>query len=383
MPSAKTIDIEALLAPIPGDSPVGPDLRLDTSPQSLYQQVRDAREFSRDIEKQIERGMEGYSPDQMKWGKVVELGTKAIAEHSKDFAIAAWLCEALVRQQGFAGLRDGFELARKLAKEYWSGLYPQPVQEEGEEPPSDLDKRLTRVKPFEGLLVGALAQPILAVEVTGAGHTFAQHRAAKDLEKITDKLARQAKVDAGAVTMADFLAAVGETPPEFYKTLFEDLDQCLFEFREFAKILQQKCGKDEKNFDVAPPTAEVEKTLVACLELTKELGKSRGLFQDAPLPGTDIAVQGDGKGAVQGGLRNGLPPQPTREQAFAVLTELAAFFRRTEPHSPIAHHVEEAVRWGKMDLPTLLSELITDEKMRQQVFTRIGIPEIDDKTKKK
>jgi type VI secretion system protein ImpA len=244
-----------------------------------------------------------------------------------------------------------------------------------------LEKRITRVQPFEGLFTGsptgALVPPILAVAVTEDGLTFADHRGAKELDKLTDKAVRDQRVNDGAVTMTDFTASVGNTTPEFYKTLYEDLDQCLFEFREFAKVLQQKAGKDEKGFDICPPTGDVEKTLVACQELVKELGKSRGLFGDPAVAGTQVAVAG-GKG---NGLGNGLPAQPTREQAFAVLLELAAFFRRTEPHSPISHHVEEAVRWGKMDLQALLAELITDEKMRQQVLTRIGIPEVHEKKK--
>ena len=63
----------------------------------------------------------------------------------------------------------------------------------------------------------------------------------------------------------------------------------------------------------------------------------------------------------------------TRELAFRLLAELALFFRRVEPHSPISHHIEQAVRWGKMTLPELLEELIADENSRQQVFTRVGI----------
>ena len=63
--------------------------------------------------------------------------------------------------------------------------------------------------------------------------------------------------------------------------------------------------------------------------------------------------------------------------AFHVLAELAAFFRRTEPHSPISHHIEQAIRWGNMTLPELLTELIVDDKSRQEVLTRVGIDKTD------
>jgi type VI secretion system protein ImpA len=60
---------------------------------------------------------------------------------------------------------------------------------------------------------------------------------------------------------------------------------------------------------------------------------------------------------------------------------LAEFFRRSEPHSPVSHHVEEAVRWGRMGLPELLGELIADDKTRQMVLQRVGITDVPEKKK--
>ena len=40
-----------------------------------------------------------------------------------------------------------------------------------------------------------------------------------------------------------------------------------------------------------------------------------------------------------------------QEDAFRVLTSVADYFRRTEPHSPISFLLERAVRWGRLPLP--------------------------------
>jgi type VI secretion system protein ImpA len=370
------LNIEKMLEPIPDGTMVGPDLRLDASPGSIYQQIRDAREQSRNVERQIQNGNPDYSPDQLVWNKVQELAIKALAEKSKDFGIAAWLCEALVRQKGFAGLRDGLKFARKLSDEYWSGLYPRPEEEEGVEPPSNLEKIITRVKPFEGLFAGALTIPINDVIITETEpYSFADYRAAKALDKESDKAVRQAKLDAGAVQMTDFSAAHAATTPDFYKNLHEDLKQCLLE-------LDMLCGKDEKGFPVSPPIGDTQKVLNECLETIVELGKPKGLFGTEAPAGTDVATTG-AAGAAQGQPgANGRGAIVTREDALAALSHIAEFFRRVEPHSPVAHHVEEAVRWGRMDLATLLSELIGDDKMRQAVFTRIGILDVAEAKKK-
>jgi type VI secretion system protein ImpA len=373
-----------MLKPIAGDSPVGPDLRLDLSPGSLYQQIRDARELSRNVEREIQKKNDDYSADQLVWNKVLDLSTKAIAEHSKDFGIMAWLCEALVRQKGFPGLRDGLKVARKLADTFWSGLYPRPEEEEGVEPPSNLEKIITRVKPFEGLFAGALAYPINAIAITeGEGYSFADYRSAKALEKETDKATRQAKIEAGAVQVSDFNSSHQNSSPDFYKLLHEDLTACIAELTLFAKSLDDKCGKDEKGFAVSPPTGDTDKLLKECLEIVTELGKAKGLFAPAAAPGTDVAAAGQAGGAPAGAAgQNGRGAIVTRDDALAALLHIADFFRRTEPHSPISHHVEEAVRWGRMDLGALLSELIADAKMREAVFTRIGIVDVPEQKKK-
>jgi type VI secretion system protein ImpA len=64
----------------------------------------------------------------------------------------------------------------------------------------------------------------------------------------------------------------------------------------------------------------------------------------------------------------------TREDAFRALLQVADFFRRTEPHSPVSYALEQAVRWGRMPLPELFGELISDEAIRTELFRRIGIP---------
>jgi type VI secretion system protein ImpA len=63
----------------------------------------------------------------------------------------------------------------------------------------------------------------------------------------------------------------------------------------------------------------------------------------------------------------------TREQAFQQLLLLADFFRRTEPHSPLSYSIERVVRWGRMPLPELLGEIVTEDDARKNLFWLAGI----------
>jgi type VI secretion system protein ImpA len=63
----------------------------------------------------------------------------------------------------------------------------------------------------------------------------------------------------------------------------------------------------------------------------------------------------------------------SREQALQTLLKVAEYFRRHEPHSIVPYSLEQVVRWGKMSLPDLLTELISDSKVRKEMFRFTGI----------
>src|SRR4051794_27360986 len=131
MPSKPLVDLEALLAPIPGDNPAGTSLRYagdyDEIKSLLPKPDRDAFEAS---------GQEGQ------WSKLVQVTTQKLRDKSKDLTIAGWLTEGLVHLHGFAGLPDGFNLLHGLCDRFWDGVYP--VTDEG-----DLE---VRAAPLQSLL---------------------------------------------------------------------------------------------------------------------------------------------------------------------------------------------------------------------------------------
>jgi type VI secretion system protein ImpA len=82
--------------------------------------------------------------------------------------------------------------------------------------------------------------------------------------------------------------------------------------------------------------------------------------------GEAVATGGGGGGGGGGPLQN-------REAALRELDRIAEFFRRTEPHSPLAYTLEEAVRRGRMTLAELLTEVLPDADVRNQMLWRLGI----------
>ena len=64
-----------------------------------------------------------------------------------------------------------------------------------------------------------------------------------------------------------------------------------------------------------------------------------------------------------------------RNIAFHQLREIANYFRRSEPHSPVSFLLEKAIRWGSMSLPELLTEMVSepDGDLLKRIFNTTGL----------
>jgi type VI secretion system protein ImpA len=360
MPSPEVIDFPALLSAIPGEQPAGRDLRVDASPNSAYYTIKDARSSARAAERQML--LDGATTSSADWRPVVQNGMRALAEDAKDLEVIAYLIEALVREYGFAGLRDGFRLARETVEQYWDGLYPLP-DEEGVD---------TRVAPLTGLngedSEGTLINPIQKVPLTQGESVgpfaFYHYQQALALEQLVDPEAREARIAQGAVTMQMLRQAVAETPAAFFAGLVEDMAACQDEFAKLNVALDERCGSR------APPSSNIRSALTACLDAVNDLARDKLAVAQA----SDDATQADGSAARADGAQAAAAGEiRTRDDAFRALLKIADFFRRTEPQALITYSLEQAVRWGRMPLPDLLTELIPDEGARLQLFKQVGI----------
>lgn len=374
MATPDILDFDRLLAPISDESPSGVELKEDSALRAVYQATKDARELARSTEKKmylaawLEEPGSG-SVDRPDWKKVYDLATGVIAEHSKDLWITAWLIESLARLHGFAGLRDGFRLAREIVERYWSGIHPQP----------DEDGYATTVAQLTGLngdeSEGALIAPIYRIPITAAGSdralSSADYSEALELDKMSDAEKRAQRIERGAVSLELFDKAIRETPATFFQSLLEDIQQALDEFLRLSEALEANCGRNPDGYPAAPPTSAIRNALTDVRDRVQTLTSSiHGIAAPGgePEPKTEDTTAEASSGAGTAG-KKGL----SRDEAFRQLLQVAEFFRRTEPHSPVSYALEQAVRWGRMPLPDLLNELITDTSVRDDLFRRMGI----------
>jgi type VI secretion system protein ImpA len=345
------LDFVSLLAPIKVQQPAGKNLRAGGgSHLSLYHKLKDARMVARAIERQQLQG--GELQIKADWEKVSELAKQILTTQSKDLEVASWLIEALLRNHGFAGLRDGFRLVRELIERYWDLLYPLP----------DEDGLITKIAPLAGLngegTEGTLITPIALIPLTEGkcGGPFAlwQYQQA-------------ARTPAGAGDLGLIMQEGKAISQAFLQNLQTDLQAAIDEFSRLIIVLDEKCGAE------APPSSRILAQLNACLDCVKIITKDN---INLPIP-VSLVTETEKNTTEQLTVTSSETPRnnffSTREEVLKTLLIAADFFRRTEPHSPLPYLLDRTVRWARMSWPDLLRELIRDEQAWSHVCNLTGI----------
>ncbi len=378
MSSPPVLDLETLLAPIAEDQPTGADIRDDASPTSPYYALKDARNAARAAERQVvEAGDDEGGGLAREWRDILAQGPEVLTTRAKDLEVCAWLIEALVRAEGFAGLRDGCALVTGLVERYWDDLHPMP-DEDG------LEMRLAALAGLNGEGAdGTLIMPLRKVPLVAGNDEVMAHwhfEQASELAKVADEERRQRRIDEGAVTMDRIEAAAAETPAAFVITTLADLEEAEAAFKAMIAALDDKAGPE------APPGGTIRATLDAVKDTLTFLGRDKLAADGDGAPAADPAAPapaGAGGGGVAPGAEGGAitVARPavqagaiaSREDAFRELLKIAKFFRESEPHSPLSYTLEELVRRGRMALPELLEELIKDEEARKLFYVTAGL----------
>ncbi|HEV2493982.1 MAG TPA: type VI secretion system protein TssA [Terriglobia bacterium] len=335
---------EALLQPIPGSNPSGESLRY--SP--IYEKIKEARRE----EDSAPAGVWEHEVKKADFPLVIKLAQEALAGQTKDLQLAAWLAEALLKKQGFAGLKDGLALCQGLVEKFWDTLHP-PVED------GDLE---LRAAPLEWM--GARLD--LAVKTTPLnkeGHNFLQYQESRKVgyedqaKSAEQKKSREAQLKENKLAPEAFDKAFTETPKAFYLQAEKDLDACLAGAGTLEKLCDEKFGSSSApSFRTLRTALEEVRHLVHAL-LEKKRETEPDPVEVAPA-GEAAAATAEG-GVAPGGagaaptasilfsVANSSEPEDRRE-AVASVARAAAFLRQREPLSPAPYLMLRGLRWGEL-----------------------------------
>ncbi len=345
------LDLDALLEPIPGDSPCGADIR--------YHPITDKLKEARRADDDVSQGVWKRERKTADYAQVLKLGREALTKHSKDLQVGAWITEALLNTEGFAGLRLGLDLLRRMLETYWDGVHPQ-QDEDG-----DLELRATPLSWVGVQLSGAIREaPLLQGGLNWFHYRDSkaiptEEQANADPEKLQE---RQEALEEGGVSPEDFESAFQATSVQQLHALHDELESLMEYVGEFGEFCDAKFG------DAAPDLSPLKRTLEEVFQVVRVLYKRKEPEEPAaeaaetPQEGAEFEQEAAPDwGATQleetVEMRAPVPkrraaavgPEPaSTDEAVERILAAARYLRREQSMSPIGFLVTRAVRWAEM-----------------------------------
>lgn len=326
------LQIAELLQPIEDASPGGQNIR--------YEPIFDKIKQARIEEEDLPAGDWSRDRKTADYALVVKLASDVLATRSKDLQIAAWLTEALLKREGFTGLRAGVELLAALLNQFWDHLYPEIEDDDVE----------FRAAPLEWV-AQYLESSVRMVPLTSAGHNVFAYRESrvvgyeKDADTYEKKEAREAALGAGKMSAEVFDEAVIATPKAWYKQVVADIDGTLAALDDLERI------GDAKLSSVAPRYAplrnavnDVRQAAAPLLAMKLELEPD----PVAPEPEADAGdgVVSDGSPSAAGATVSATPR--SRADAENRITAAAKYLRAESPTNPAPYLMLRGFRWGEL-----------------------------------
>lgn len=389
------MDVDVLLSPITALSPCGEDMSFSNE----FDQIAEMR---RADDPSLDQGAWVTALKVADWPGVARQCSDLLRTRTKDLRLALWLTEARALNEGHRGLAEGLALCAALCEQHWAELHPRP--EDG-----DMEERIGNIAWLLQRLV-ELA-PSLPVTHSRKGERFSlrdlAHARLQDA-KASDGASDSTSVSGGVtgtigpeggppLTAARFRQALADTPAPQLRSTFAAQQDAESALLRWQAVVDARLGQDGPSFVAAREAlARVSHELS---RLLRDVGvtphTAAGPNETPPgdntaLPDASAAQRGSaavsdrtGRGPTSNapGLADEtgvLRPPRTRTEALQQLRDVAAFFRQTEPHSPVAYLAEKAVKWGDMPLHQWLQEVVKDSGAMGHLSELLGLPDMGD-----
>ncbi|MGP1664835.1 MAG: type VI secretion system protein TssA [Rhodanobacter sp.] len=339
------INIDALLEPISDAAPCGEDLSFS----SEFDAIQESRRSDDATLDQGEWITELKSAD---WAAVTQQCEKLLSSRSKDLRLAVWVAEACTRTQGFAGLADGYRLVARLCERYWEHIHPEAEEADQELRVGNLSWLLNQsVRWIHAIALTNAPEgryDATAVEVAARGH--------HDDAPVSDAHPDAARIDAARMA----------TPFEFYQQLASAIPQAREALSELEAVVDSRLGQHGPSFSATRDALESVSAVALRMAASAGAVQHETFVTSSPPVVEQVAAALIAPARTHGDIA-------TRQEALLQLRRVADFFRRTEPHSPVAYLADKAARWGNMPLHVWLKTVLKDNPALGQLEELLDI----------
>lgn len=326
-----------LLEPIAGSSPAGRDLSFSAEVDAINL----ARQFD---DPSLDQGEWVVALKEADWPFVYDKCHALLATESKDLRIAGWLLEAATKTRHFEGMAAGFTLLAGLCDRYWDVLHP--AIDDG-----DVEQRVGN---FAWLLTRAvsLAKEVPLTQGRETAYSWSDFEAARARANTALRTGERPPELANQPDLTVLEAIRRKGSKGYYETLIATINQTIAATADFERAMDARLGRD------GPSLTPVKDVLATILSTAQRFGADVGLRTALAASDDGATVSAEVNAPSATATHSG--PVQSRDQALQQLREVADFFRRTEPHSPVAYLAAKAASWGEMPLHTWLKLVVKD-----------------------
>lgn len=356
------MDILPLLTPIDEQSPCGEDFSFSNE----FHTIKKARTQDDVL---LDQGDWVTEPKQADWDYVSSTSIELLQYKSKDIRLLTWLSEAWANLYGFEGIAKSLDLSHRLLEQYWLTIHPE-VEDD------DLDQRI-------GLLQGLINQlPLLIKKVPLINTTPFYHLLDYDNFLYHENVRRKQSDDYDNSNsnneLEQFEQALSNTDVSFQFQNYQHFNEILQQWSVLKNVLDGLLGLDSPSF------AAIDSSLESIHQTLKKIYKTEYFGQSTQPHNAEVATQDlpieKPVMSQTTTVQNTMSFQPqvqshieNREQAMRVLQEIATYFQKNEPHSPVSYMLQKTIKWSQMPLHEWLGQVIKDEHPLQMVQDMLGV----------
>jgi type VI secretion system protein ImpA len=346
------LQFDALLEPISETSPAGEDLTFSAEVDAINK----ARQFD---DPTLDQGEWITEIKEADWQFVFDKCSSLLEKQTKDLRIGGWLVEAATKTRQFDGMAAGIELLTNMCARYWEELHPRTEDSDNEQRIGNLAWLLKRSV--------QLVKEIPLTEGRGSAFSWIDFEAARARANNSVRTGEVVSEDGNQPTLTVLESARRKSSKNFYQTLISGAVQCQKKLVELERILDERLGISGPSF------MQLKDTLATIQNTIERFGADIGV-KSAEVIDTNSKAR---LGAATGNAATCVGAITSREQALEQLRQVAEFFRRTEPHSPVAYLADKAATWGDLPLHTWLKTVIKDPNSLTFIEEMLGIKPVE------
>jgi type VI secretion system protein ImpA len=308
------------------------------------------------------------------WPGVATRCEALLRERTKDLRVAVYLTEALAKTQGFAGLRDGLQVCAGLCERFWDSVHPVPEDGDMEQRSGNLSRLLAGAKEW-----------VYLIPVTQGGpgaYTVRELKAARALQIAVERNPDDAdSLSFGKVTLDAFARSQRATPRNVVADNLAAARQARAALTALQTVADARLGAEGPAF--LPAKDALDDVLHELERLARDAGVLPASEAGHPAATADAAASASSAASASGSAaehHHANPAAPagdgvlrTRAEALQQLRQVAQFFRRTEPHSPVAYLADKAAQWGELPLHAWLRAVVKDQGALAHLEELLGV----------